>query len=177
MVALLILHGRADQDWATALANELEEHAPVRFQLGISLPKVTFGPSVVRVLLWSEAALVEGLNETAAALLRAEPGHSVLVLRGAGEPPSALTPPGLAESIAVDNPRQAAEALRAAIPKVVARVTSALTDKRERAQTAKSARYRELDRIVTAITIVLAAGAVWAFNLGGVRELAARFFN
>lgn len=123
MVAVLILHGRSDLDWATALANELAEHAPVRFQLTATPPKVKLGPSVVRVGLWSADAAQEGLGHTMATILGAESTHSVLVRRGDCPPPAEMHVDELAETIGVASAHEAADRLRESIPRVAASVS------------------------------------------------------
>ena len=158
MVAVLILHGRSDLDWATALANELAEHAPVRFQVADTPPKVTFGPSVVRVALWSEQSRIEGLDGTMAGLLQAEPAHGVLVRRGDCQPPAALDCSLLAHDMQASGPREAAEMLRAAIPSVVASVAQIASREHERVLSMREKRGRAADAIALGVVAAALAG-------------------
>lgn len=169
MVAVLILHGRSDLDWATALANELAEHAPVRFQLTATPPKVKLGPSVVRVGLWSADSMGEGLSHTMAAILGAEPTHSVLVRRGDCDPPPELSADRLAENIRVAGPREAADRLRSAIPTVAASVTEIVATERSRVAAAQDRRLRLADNALLAVVLAALAGAALFFDWGGAR--------
>ncbi|MBI1394012.1 MAG: hypothetical protein GC152_14845 [Alphaproteobacteria bacterium] len=169
MVATLILHARADLDWATALASELAEHAPVRLQLAASPPKATIGPSVVRIALWSEDAALEGTAATLAKLITAEPAHSVLVRRGGCPAPAGIDATALAGDIAVDSAREAAAALRASIPRVGAQVAEIVKSERMRVETQKERMYRRADTALLLLVIgVVAALALWQ-DWGGVR--------
>jgi len=169
MVAVLILHGRSDLDWATALANELSEHAPVRFQLTATPPKVTLGPSVVRVGLWSDDSMSEGLAHTMSALLAAEPTHSVLVRRGECPSPPELDVQRLAEDIHVTGAREAANRLRIAIPKVADTVVQIVSGARSRMESAREAARRRADNALLLATIAALMGAAVLFDWGGAR--------
>ncbi len=169
MVATLILHARADLDWATALASELAEHAPVRLQLAASPPKAMIGPSVVRIALWSEDAALEGNAAILAGLVTAEPAHSVLVRRGDCPAPAGIDTAALAGDISVDGAREAAVALREAIPRVGAQVAAIARSERVRVETRRERMYRLADAVLLLLVIgVIAALAFWQ-DWGGVR--------
>lgn len=168
MVAVLILHGRSDLDWATALANELAEHAPVRFQLGAALPKVKLGPSVVRIGLWSAEAAGEGLGHTVASVLGAEPTHSVLVRRGNCQAPAELDMTELAEVIGATGPREAAQYLRDAIPRVAASVTEIAATARSSLEAARSRRTSLDDNALLALVLLALAVAALYFDWWGL---------
>lgn len=169
MVATLILHAPADLDWATALASELAEHAPVRLQLAASPPNVTIGPSVVRVALWSKEAALEGTTAVLASLVAAGPTHSVLVRRGGCPAPPGIDAAALAGDIAVDGAREAAVALRETIPRVGAQVAEIAKAKRVRIETRRERMYRLADTALLVLVIgVVAAWALWQ-DWGGVR--------
>jgi hypothetical protein len=167
MVATLILHSRADLDWAVALAAELTEHAPVRLQLGASPPKATIGPSVVRVALWSDEAAGEAAGASLASLLNADPAHSVLVRRQGCAPPPGVDPSRLASDFVVSSARDAAVTLREKIPIVGAAVAQIVTAARVKAETARERVVRRADQALLLLSVLLlAAAAIW-FNWGG----------
>lgn len=170
MVATLIFHSRADLDWATALAGELSEHAPVRLQLTSTPPRATIGPSVVRVALWSDDAAREGTGETFAQLMAAEPRHSILVRRGKCAPPPGIDPGTLADDIAVEGARDAASVLKEAIPQVGALVADIVKSAREKVETREARAYRRADTALLAVVVaaLLALGA-WQ-DWGGIRS-------
>lgn len=169
MVAVLILHGRSDLDWATALANELADHAPVRFQLTSTPPKVSLGPSVVRIGLWSDDGMAEGISHTLSAVLAAEPTHSVIVRRGGAAPPPDLAGVALAGDIEVAGAREAAARLREALPGVTSAVVQIVASKRRQAETAKSRREQAWDRALLIATLAALAAAAWHFDWFGLR--------
>jgi hypothetical protein len=165
----LILHGGSDVDWAMSLAEELAEHAPVRLKLGRTPPKVTFGPSVVRVGLWSETCREDGVDETLVGLLQAEPGHAVLVRRDGAAPPVGLDVASLAAELSADEPGAAGEALRGAVPRVASNVAEALRDRRDRATAEYTKRRRKADLGTLFVVAAILAGCAWLFNWFGLR--------
>lgn len=177
MVAVLILHGRSDLDWATALANELSEHAPVRFQLTSAPPKVKLGPSVVRVGLWSDDSMGEGLAHTMSALLGAEPTHSVLVRRGECDSPPELDVAQLAEDIHVMGAREAAERLRVAIPKVSDAVVEIVSGARHRERAAALQQQRRADDNLLYAALALLAVVTLALDWWGLRTALTGLFG
>jgi hypothetical protein len=177
MVAVLILHGRSDLDWAVALANELAEHAPVRFQIGVAPPKVKLGPSVVRIGLWSAEAAGEGLSHTMAHVLGAEPTHGVLVRRGDCPPPGELDTARLAQSIGVAGAREAAQRLRDAIPTVAATVTEIAATARNQVEDARERRRALADNALLALVLLGVGAAALRFNWWGLGTWVAGLFS
>lgn len=177
MVAVLILHGKADLDWATALSNDLKEHSPVRFQVGTSPPQVAFGPSVVRVALWSDDSAAEGIAGAMSALVGSGTKHSILVRRSGCEPPAGLDGAQLAENVVVAESRQAADVLRSAIPRVAGSVESSAKQARVRIESIKDARLRALDTALLVVVVLALAAAAVVFNWGGVRATLAETLN
>jgi len=177
LVAVLIFHGRSDLDWASAITNELAEHAPVRFQLASTPPKVTFGPSVVRVGLWSDESRAEDLDRTMAELLQAEPAHAVLARRGDCAPPTALDCARLARDVTVLSAREAAEMLRDAIPEIAASAAKTVSRERERVVAKQDGKGRAADLIALGLLVAVLAAGAWYFDWGGVREWVARLLS
>jgi len=174
MVATLILHSRGDLDWATALAAELSEHAPVRLQLGHTAPKAQIGPSVVRIALWSENAARDGINGALSGLLQAEPAHSILVRREGYAPPPGLDPATLAGHIESATARDAVAALKLAIPEVANQVQEIVRAERVRVETAEARQLRLADTALLGVFVAgLAAVALWQ-DWAGLRSLAMR---
>lgn len=174
MVATLILHSKGDLDWATALAAELSEHAPVRLQLAQTPPKARIGPSVVRVALWSENAARDGVAGTMADLLSAEPAHSILIRREGCVPPPGIDPQALARHIEPATARDAANALKTAIPEVGGQVAEIVRSARLKIETAQARRLRQADTLLLAVCLAGLAGlALWQ-DWAGLRSLLAR---
>lgn len=169
MVAVLILHGRSDLDWATALANDLPEHAPVRVQVGATPSQVMFGPSVVRVALWSDESEREGIGGAMSALISASAGHSMLVRRYDCAPPADLDVSRLAGNFIVADPREAAVRLRPAIPHVAVSVEKIAIHEIERVQSTKDKRLQMLDTLSLLAVLGLLGAAAWMFDWAGLR--------
>ena len=177
MVATLILYSRGDLDWATALAAELSEHAPVRLQLSHAAPKVKIGPSVVRIALWSENSARDGINGSLAGLLQAEPAHSILVRREGFAPPSWIDPASLAAQIESATARDAVAALKLAIPEVANQVQEIVRAERVRVETAEARQLRLADTALLVVFLAgLAAVALWQ-DWAGLRSLAMRMIG
>lgn len=170
MVAVLVFHSRADLDWATALAGELGEHAPVRLQLTQTPPRATLGPSVVRVALWSDDAATEGTGSTFAKLLNAEPAHSILVRRGGCAPPAGIDPAALGDSLCVDSAHDGSAALKVSIPRVGAVVAEIVKSVRERNESRRERRLRLADNLLLAAAIASVVGLGAWQDWGGVRS-------
>jgi hypothetical protein len=171
MVAVLVLHGKADLDWATDLSNDLKEHSPVRFQVGTSPPQVAFGPSVVRVALWSEDSAAEDIAGAMSALISSGTRHSILVRRSGCEPPAGLDATQLGDNVVITEPRQATELLRSAIPRVAGSVETIAKQERVRIETIKDARLRMLDTLALVVVIALLGALAWIFDWGGLRSM------
>lgn len=177
MVAILILHGKADLDWATALSKELKEHSPVRFQVGKHSPQITFGPSVVRIALWSAGSAAEGISEAMSALIGQGLKRSILVSRPGVAAPPGLETTALAESVVADDARQTADTLRSTIPQVASAAITTAKQEIVRIETIKDARLRALDNIALVMAaLALAATAVF-FNWGGARTALSQALN
>lgn len=169
MVATLILHSKGDLDWATALASELSEHAPVRLQLAHAPPKARIGPSVVRIALWSENAARDGVGAAMASILMAEPAHSILVRRNAFTPPTGIDPAGLGGHIESETARDAVAALKTTIPQVGGEVEEIVRAARVRVETARARQLRLADTgLLVSVLVLLAGFAAWQ-DWGGVR--------
>lgn len=177
MVATLIIHSRGDLDWATALAAELSEHAPVRLQLSTTAPKAQIGPSVVRIALWSENAARDGINGALSGLLQAEPAHSILVRREGYAPPSGIDPATLAGHIESATARDAVAALKTAIPQVGNQVQEIVKAARVRIETAEARQLRLADSALLAIVLAaVALVALWQ-DWAGLRSFAMRLMG
>ena len=177
MVATLILHSRGDLDWATALAAELSEHAPVRLQLSTTAPKAQIGPSVVRVALWSENAARDGINAALSDLLQAEPAHSILVRREGYAPPPGIDPAILAGHIESATARHAVAALKTAIPEVGNQVQEIVRAERVRVETAAARQLRLADTALLAVCLAgLVIVALWQ-DWAGLRSLGMRLIG
>ena len=177
MVATLILHSRSDLDWATALAAELSEHAPVRLQLSNTPPKAQIGPSVVRIALWSENAARDGIDGSLCGLLRAEPAHSILVRREGYAPPQGVDPASLAGHIEAASARDAVAALKSAIPDVGNQVQEIVRAERVKVESAEARQLRLADNaLLGAALLGLALIALWQDWLG-LRTLAMRLIG
>ncbi len=177
MVATLILHSRGDLDWATALAAELSEHAPVRLQLGNTPPRPQIGPSVVRIALWSENAARDGINAALSGLLQAEPAHSILVRREGYAPPAGIDPATLAGHIESATARDAVAALKAAIPEVGNQVQEIARAERVKVESVEARQMRLADNTLLGVFLLgLALLALWHDWLG-LRTLAMRLVS
>jgi len=177
MVATLILHSRGDLDWATALAAELSEHAPVRLQLSTTAPKAQIGPSVVRVALWSENAARDGINGALSGLLQAEPAHSILVRREGYAPPPGIDPATLAGHIESATAHDAVAALKTAIPEVGNQVQEIVRAERVRVETAAARQLRLADSALLAVCLAgLVMVALWQ-DWAGLRSLGMRLIE
>jgi hypothetical protein len=177
MVATLILHSRGDLDWATALAADLIEHAPVRLQIGHSPPKAQVGPSVVRIALWSENAARDGIDDTLSGLLQAEPTHSILVRREGYAPPLGIDVATLAGHIESATSRDAVAALKIAIPEVGNQVQEIVRAERVRVETAEARQLRLADSALLAVVVAaVAVVALWQ-DWAGFRSLAIRLLG
>lgn len=167
MVATLILHSRGDLDWATALAAELSEHAPVRLQLGNTPPKAQIGPSVVRIALWSENAARDGIDGALSGMLQAEPAHSILVRRDGYAPPPGIDTATLAAHIESATARDAVAALKTVIPDVGNQVQEIVQAERVRAESAEARQLRLADNaLLAAVLAGLVLLALWQDWLG-----------
>jgi hypothetical protein len=167
VVATLILHSRGDLDWATTLAAELSEHAPVRLQLGNTPPKAQIGPSVVRIALWSENAARDGIDGALSGLLQAEPAHSILVRREGYAPPPGIDPACLAGHIESATARDAVAALKTVIPDVGNQVQEIVQAERVRAESAEARQLRLADNaLLAAVLAGLVLLALWQDWLG-----------
>lgn len=177
MVATLILHSRSDLDWATALAAELSEHAPVRLQLGNTPPKAQIGPSVVRIALWSENAARDGIGGALSGLLQAEPAHSILVRREGYAPPPGIDLASLAAHIESATARDAVAALKTAIPDVGNQVQEIVRAERVKVESAEARQLRLADNaLLGAFLLGLVLIALWQDWLG-LRTLAMRLLG
>jgi hypothetical protein len=177
MVATLILHSRGDLDWATALAAELSEHAPVRLQLSTAPPKAKIGPSVVRIALWSENAARDGITGTLSSLLQAAPAHSILVRREGYQPPPGIDPASLAGHTESATARDAVAALKAAIPRVGNQVQEIVRAARVRVETAQARQLRLADTALLALILTAVATAALWQDWAGLRSLAVRLLG
>lgn len=167
MVATLILHSRGDLDWATALAAEVPDHAPVRIQQGNAAPKAQIGPSVVRIELWSENAARDGIIGAVSGLLHAEPVHSILVRRDGYAPPPGIDPATLAAHIESATARDAVAALKTVIPEVGNQVEEIVQAERVRAETPEARQLRLANNaLLAAVLAGLALLALWQDWLG-----------
>ena len=169
MVATLILHSRGDLDWATALAAELSEHAPVRLQLAQTPPKAQIGPSVVRIALWSENAERDGIAAAMAGIVSAEPAHSILVRREGYAPPPGINHATLAGHIESVSARDAVAALKTAIPEVGNQVQEIVKAERVRVETAESRQLRQADTALLTVVLAGLAGLAVSQDWAGMR--------
>lgn len=177
MVATLILHSRGDLDWATALAAELSEHAPVRLQLGNAAPKAQIGPSVVRIALWSENAARDGIESALSGVLQAEPAHSILVRREGYAPPPGIDLATLARHIESATARDAVAALKTAIPEVGNQVQEIVRAARVRVETAEARQLRLADNALLAVFIAALGLIVLWQDWVGLRSFAMRLLS
>ena len=169
MAAVIILHGSPDTDWAATLSNELKEHSPVRYQVGATAPQIQFGPSVVRVALWSDESEAAGLADTMRSLIALGPRHSILIRR---DDCAALCGSDLlqsSENLVVSDRTQSADLLRPAIVRLASNVAIIAINAQEVAEKRRRRLLRLLDTLLLALALAALGGAAYYFDWGGTQ--------
>jgi hypothetical protein len=170
LAAVIILHGNPDTDWATALSNELKEHSPVRYQIGATAPQIQFGPSIIRVALWSDESDAAGLGETMRSLIALGPRHSVLIRRGQCAALVGADVLPSSENLVVSDVRECASLLRPAIERLASSVAIIAINAEEVAEKRRRRLLRLLDTSLLALVLGGLGVAAYIYDWGGSRS-------
>ncbi len=170
MAAVIILHGSPDTDWAAALSNELKEHSPVRYQIGAAPPQIQFGPSVVRVALWSEESEAAGLSDTMRSLIAMGPRHSILIRREHCAPLSGSELLQSSENLVVGDVAKSGDLLRPTILRLASNVAIIAINAQELAEKRRKRLLRLLDTLLLILVLGAVGGAAYYFDWGGTQS-------